>query len=319
MIKKNLIKYTTLFLISSFCLACNNSKKGHNEATDTPTSGKIKIAVDESFRPIIDAELLVFEGIYGNAKIDPIYLPENKLSEQMQKGTVRLIISSKNLSKEEKQFYINKKLVAKEVAIANDAIAIIINKQNRDSILSVDQIKQILTGKIASWKDINSKSSNEKIEVVFDNKNSGTVRYAIDSICKGEKLTSHVSAMDINTDVIEYVNKHKNSIGFIGVSWVSDKDDSTQLSFLKKVQVVSISKEAKATYDNSYQPYQAYIFKKWYPFTRMMYAISTDPKNGLATGFVSFLGSDKGQRIILKSGIVPAVAPTRVVNVRDNY
>jgi phosphate transport system substrate-binding protein len=317
--KKKLTRIAILFLLCSFCLACNSKKGNKEEATETPTSGKIKIAVDESFRPIIDAELLVFQGIYRDAHIEPIYLPENKLSEQLRKGTVNLIISSKTLSQKEKQFFTDNKLVSKELAIAKDAIAIVINKENIDSILSVDQVKQILTGKISSWKELNPKSKSDNIEVVFDNKNSGTVRYAIDSICKGEKLTGHVSAVDKNTDVIEYVNKHKNSIGFIGVSWVSDKDDSTQLSFLKKVQVLSISKQPKATYNNAYQPYQAYVFKGWYPFTRIMYAINTDPKNGVATGFVSFLGSDKGQRIILKSGVLPIIAPSRVVNVRDNY
>lgn len=301
------------------CIACTSKKSSDNAIEESTTSGSIKIAVDESFRPIIDSELLVFQGIYGDATIEPIYLPENKLVEQMEKGSVQLIITSKPLLKSEISYFQNKKLFPKDVAIAKDAIAVIINKENADSTLSVEDIRKILCGEYDSWKKVNPKSKLGNMEVVFDNKNSGTVRYALDSICHGQPLTKTVNALDENTDVIEYVNKHKSSIGFIGVSWVSDRDDSTQLSFLKKVSVVSISREAVATYENSYQPYQAYIYKGWYPFTRTMFAISVDPKNGLPSGFASFLSGDKGQRIILKSGIVPAVAPTRVINVRDNY
>jgi len=304
-----------IFFISLF--SCSSKK--NNEVIDTPTSGKIKIAVDESFRPLIEAELQVFHGIYPEAEIDPVYLPENKLFEQVVKDSVRLIISSKLFTEKEKQFFYNKNLYPKEVAIAKDAIAVLVNRDNPDSILSVDQIKQMLTGKIASWKELNSKSKLGDIQIVFDNKNSGTVRYARDTICKGEILSDLITALDLNTEVVDYVSKNKSSIGFIGAAWVSDRNDSTQMSFLKKIRVVNISSQSNASYDNSYQPYQAYVYNGSYPFTRMMYTISTDPHNGLPSGFVSFLASDKGQRIVLKFGIVPATAPTRVVQVRENY
>jgi phosphate transport system substrate-binding protein len=316
MTNKFIIK--TIVILSCFVsFACTSKKDTAN--LDTPTSGKIKIAVDESFRPIIDSELMVFQAIYGDAQIEPIYLPENKLFEQIGNDSVRLIISSRLFTEKEKKFYLDKKLFPKEVAIAKDAIALIMNRENPDSILSVDQIKQLLTGKISNWSNLNPKSKMGNVEIVFDNKNSGTVRYAKDSICKGEKLTDQITAMDINTEAVDYVSKHKGSIGFIGTSWISDKDDSTQMAFKKKIRVVYVSTEKIANYDNAYQPYPAYVFKGMYPFSRYMYTINTDPKNGLPSGFVSFLAGDKGQRIVLKFGIVPATAPTRVVNVRNNY
>jgi phosphate transport system substrate-binding protein len=55
-----------------------------------------------------------------------------------------------------------------------------------------------------------------------------------------------------------------------------------------------------------------------YPFIRNIWMISTDPHLGLADGFTSFVASDKGQRIILKAGLLPAIAPLRLVNVRKD-
>lgn len=315
----NRLSYLIVSVFILLTVSSCNSKKGNEAVLDTPTSGKIKIAVDETFRPIIDSEIMVFEGIYPNAQIEPIYLPENKLFEQIGNDSVRLIISSRLFSEKEKQFFLRKQLFPKDVAIAKDAIAVVVNNSNSDSILSISQIRDILTGKVTSWKSLNAKSKLDDIEIVFDNVNSSTVRYSIDSICKGDKITSYITALNKNTDVVDYVSKHKGSIGFIGSAWVSDRDDSTQVSFMKKVKIAYLSSQPVADYDNSYQPYAAYVYQGSYPFSRYMYALSTDPRNGLPSGFVSFLASDKGQRIILKFGIVPATAPTRVVQVRETY
>ena len=55
-----------------------------------------------------------------------------------------------------------------------------------------------------------------------------------------------------------------------------------------------------------------------YPLIRNIWMISTDPHLGLADGFISFVSSDKGQRIILKAGLLPAIAPIRLVNIRND-
>jgi phosphate transport system substrate-binding protein len=79
--------------------------------------------------------------------------------------------------------------------------------------------------------------------------------------------------------------------------------------------VAGISNQTIATADNSYQPFQAYIATGQYPFTRYIYAIVTEPRAGLGSGFTSFVASDKGQRIILKTGILPITEPMRLVKI----
>ena len=82
---------------------------------------------------------------------------------------------------------------------------------------------------------------------------------------------------------------------------------------------MSVSESSMPNSENSFKPYQAYMVDKIYPLTRDIYIINAEPRNGLVTGFSSFVASDKGQRIILKAGIIPAVAPTRVVNMRKDF
>jgi phosphate transport system substrate-binding protein len=139
-----------------------------------------------------------------------------------------------------------------------------------------------------------------------------------DSVCQGDPLSSTLTALSTNAEVINYVAKHKDALGIIGVCWISNHGDSTHLSFLNRIKVAALTSREKATWENSYHPYQAYIFQKDYPLTRKIYAINTEPMNGLATGLTAFIAGEKGQRIILKSGIVPDNAPTRIVAVHND-
>jgi phosphate transport system substrate-binding protein len=311
---KNLI-HSIAFSLIILILGCKGINQ--NPYADTPTTGIIKICVDETFKPISEAELMVFHSLYNYARITPLYVTENEAFNNLLKDSVRLIIVSRPLQKEEQDFFAQKKFFPREIKIAEDAIALIVNPANKDTLLSQKNLAKVLSGEISDWKQLNPKSELSKINVVFDNKNSSTVRYAIDSICKGVKLSDHLYALDSNVDVVNYVSRNLNAIGIIGVSWISDRDDSTQMSFLKKIKVVAISGEDIATPDNSFQPYQSYIYDGSYLLTRAIYAIDTEPRNGLATGFMSFLASDKGQRIILKAGILPATAPVRLIKVED--
>jgi phosphate transport system substrate-binding protein len=118
-----------------------------------------------------------------------------------------------------------------------------------------------------------------------------------------------------NLDVVDFVSANANTIGLIGVSWISDSRDPKSLTFLEKIKVAAISTEDVPTAKNAYQPFQAYIATGKYPLTRFLYMILSEPRPGLGSGFTSFVAGDKGQRIILKTGILPYLEPVRIVHV----
>ena len=236
-----------------------------DQYSDTPTTGSIKISVDETFQPIIDSEIPVFQGIYQSAKIKPIYEPEVDAFNRLFKDSVRMIVVSRRLTLKEKDFFLSKQFFPKEIQVALDGIAIICNKNNPDTLLTMQQLKQILLGEITNWKQISPKSKLGTLKTVFDNPKSSTVRYAVDSICGTNKLGKNLTSFVKNSEVLDFVKKTPNAIGLIGVAWVSDRADSTALSFLKNVHVMSISRHDVATEENSFQPLQAYINDGRYP------------------------------------------------------
>jgi len=194
---------------------------------------------------------------------------------------------------------------------------LVVNNSNPDSLITVDQLRQILTGEVTNWNQIYPNSKLGKIVTVFDNPNSSTVRFAIDSICGGKAISANLNAQNTNAEVLEYVARTPQALGLVGVNWLANKLDTTNLSFNDVVSVMSVSNERVATTENSYKPYQAYLFYGYYPLTRNVYIIINDPRSALPSGFTSFLTSQRGQRVILKAGLVPATQPIRVVHVND--
>ena len=308
-------KFLSLFFVLVL-LSCQNKIK--DKFTDTYTAGVIPVAVDINFQPIIQEELDVFEAIYPKAGIVPTYTNEGDAINLLLKDSVRLVIATRPLSVNEEAFLKSKKFSPHSYRLATDGLALIVNNQNPDSLISVSQIRDIFTGHTTQWKDIFPKSKLGKIQVVFDNTNSSTVRYAIDSICSGQPLSTKLYAKKTNLEVIDLVSKSPNSIGIIGVNWLGNHKDTTNLTFKNDVRVMAVSSEAVATVENSYKPFQAYLFYGYYPLTRNVFIILNDPRSSLPSGLTKFLTSDRGQRIILKSGLVPATQPVRIVHTKEN-
>jgi phosphate transport system substrate-binding protein len=302
-----------LMLVLGMALLSACKKNAKTRERDTVTSGFIKISVDESLKPLFETEIDTFTGIYPEAKITARYTSEDVAIQDVLKDSSRIAIVTRPLTKEELEIFKKEKLLAFQTIVAKEAVALILHHENPDSVFSVNDVKAIVDGKMSAWDQVNPKSKLGKIEVVLDNPQSGIVRYLKDSISNVAKLPSYFYGVNSNKEVIDYVAKKPNAIGLIGVSWISDGDDPSVSQFLKIIRVASISKDSTAV-----RPYQAYIANHQYPFRRYVYIISREARAGLGSGFTAFVAGEKGQRIILKSGLVPATVPLRIVEINRN-
>ena len=307
------INYLLAAAAACLIMSCNQSGKVEN----TPTSGNVKIGADETFEPIIETQVSTFEGIYKYADITPSYKAEGEVIKDLLNDSIKIAVLSRDLTEEEKKIFEQKKRVPRVTKIAIDAIALIVNNNNPDTLHTVDQVKEIFSGKVTNWGKLNEKSTLKDITIVFDNNSSSTARYVKDSLLNKAPLPPNTFAANSNKALIDYVAKNNSALGVIGVNWISDLDDSTAVGFMKQIKVIGISADpAPLTTESFYQPFQAYIAQKVYPLRRNLYIINIEGRAGLGTGFASFVAGDKGQRIILKSGLVPATMPVRVIGLR---
>lgn len=320
MIGKKLFRFfIPAALLGGLLSGCNQNKQATQ--LDTPTSGEIRISVDETFAPIIDAQIKTFEGLYERASIKAAHLPEAAAIQALLNDSVRIAVISRDLTPEEKAYFEKLKLTPRVIKIAIDGIAFILNNSNPDTALTTAQLQDIFSGKTTAWQQISSNNTLGPISVVFDNNHSSTLRFVTDSVLRKQPLAPNAFAAKSNPNLVDYVAENKNAIGVIGVNWISDWDDSTAISFLNKVKVVGVMSDKNPAY-GYVRPYQAYLseskqVEKQYPFRRYLYIISREARAGLGTGFASFVAGDKGQRIILKSGLVPATMPVRIVGFQE--
>lgn len=313
---KNILRSGFLFLnLGILCLFVSCGTRGPGQVPDTPTSGNIKISADESFQPVIDAEITTFTSLYQRARVKSDYKPEYDIVNDFMNDSVKVIVTSRKLSENQIQYLRGNLIVARTITFAYDALALITNKTNLDTLLKYNTIKDIFTGEKKTWKDINPKSKLGKVNVIFDNNKSGNIRYFKELFGITDTLGSNFFAVNSNSEVIDYVSRNPDALGIISVNWISDKDDSLSMSFVKKVNTLAVSQQF--INDGSYyRPQQGFIYDKSYPFVREVYLISRETYTGLGSGFIQWATSEQGQRIVLKSGLVPATMPIRLVQIK---
>ncbi|MBD0331694.1 MAG: substrate-binding domain-containing protein [Chitinophagaceae bacterium] len=291
------------WIIISFFLfnSCNSDETA--SLPDTKDRGTIHISADESFKPVIDSQIQVYESSHPKTKIICHYKPEAECLKDFAVDSIRMVIATRAYTENEQNFMQDSLKVSPEkMVIAYDAIAVIVNPSSADSLFTMEEIRSLVRGTFP-----------KKLTPVFDGTTStSTVRFMIDSVLKGEALGKNVIGAKKTQELIDYIAKNPNAVGFLGVSWVGNKEDSTQLSFLKKIKIAHIESTDKP---GAYvQPVQANIYYRRYPMVRDLVYTLKENYQGLGHGFAFFLTGQRGQLIFKRAYLMPALMQFNVRN-----
>ena len=318
-----LMALLTLALVMGSC--------GDQRPKSTSTRGIARIMCDESFQSVLEQEIAVFEYQYPEASIMPDYINEHDALDSLFNNKVDLIIISHDLTADQKKSLKKIGRGYRSKMIAVDAIAVIVNKQNDIDDLSMEDLRDIFTGKVKRWGEVYpTKLKNDTIKVMFDGSGTGVVNYMKEKFLDGGTWGPNVYARGSSSDVFDAVEKYKNVIGFIGVSWItsdlkslekpiSEKYDDLQtnnevslIDFTDRIKVMPLRDDDQI---KPVKPYQAHIYSGEYPLVRPIYAIDASYNGTLDHGFFAFLTGVIGQKIILQTGVLPAAEPVRMVEV----
>ena len=274
---------------------CKSYRQQDAEKPDTPIRGTIHISADESFKPVIDEQVQVYESNHPDARIIVHYKPEADCLKDMLVDSIRMVMVTRASSAAEKAIVADSlKTELKETVIARDAIAVITHPESEDSFFTMNEIKEILRG-----------SFNKNLIPVFDGvKATSTIRYIIDSVLRGDTLTPKAIAARSSEGVVDYIARTPGAIGFIGVSWVGNKEDTAQLGFLKKVKICYL--ESVNIKERYVIPLQVNIADRNYPMVRDLVYILKEKYVGLGHGFSVFLAGEIGQLIFKRAYLMPA-------------
>ena len=310
-------KYIGLTLILGLFLACGNKPK--KDLGYDYEAAAAYFYSDESFYPILDEELDVFMATTAMDSIKAVYTSEQEAIEKFMNLETWLAFTTRRLTENEMLSLNNRSFRPQIIPIAYDGLAIIVNNDNPDTCISVKDFARILTGEVTKWNEVYPNSKLGDIDVVFDNPESSTVRWCVDSILDGKPINSeNIGAVLKSSEVVDWVENHKNAIGIIGSNWLNDKRDTTNVTFKKNITVMKVSRLDSANVHNSYRPYQYYLYNGNYPLIRTIYALLNEPRSGVPSSFAHFCRLPKGQMIFFRASLLPILANLNVreVNVK---
>lgn len=292
------VKFLTLIFL--VFLSANCTKK-EEKKEETILKGTASILVDETLVPIIEDQIEVFESYY-DATLTIVAKSELEVVNSLLEQENKIAVLTRDLSVTEKKVFEQKKIIPRTTKIAIDAIAFIANQNNKDTLIALQDVVSFMQGQ-----------SSSKIKgFVFDNPNSSTVRL-LTSISGIKTIrTDQVYSFKTNEEVIKFVAQNEGMIGVVGVNWLSQPMPKMQ-EFVDKVNVLSVKSLTGKDY---YLPNQNDLAEGKYPLARDLYIVNCQGNSGLGMGFASFVAGDIGQRIILKSGLLPVTMPGRRLNIR---
>jgi len=206
-------------------------------------------------------------------------------------GTTEICASSRDMKEKEKQQAKEKGVEVKEVVVARDGIAVVVNPKNPIKELDMQQIAQIYTGAYTKW---NQAGGNDKEILVFSRESSsGTYAFFQEHVLKNKDYTQKAKLMPATSAIIESVSTDEEAIGYVGLGYA--------VAAGKKVKIIGVKADANSPV---VMPSDETVTSGQYSISRPLYLYVPAKTAAEVASFVDFCLSDAGQAIVKKDGYV---------------
>lgn len=203
-------------------------------------------------------------------------------------GTTDIAMSSRKIKMDERLKLQDAGKAYKEVIIANDALAVIVNPDNKVIQLTREQLEDIFTGKVINWKQVGG--DDMKIVAYARETSSGTYEFFKEHVMNKKNYSSACLNMPATGAIIESVSKTKGAIGYVGLAYVG-----------KDVKTLAVSYDKGKTF---VKPSVENAKNKTYPVVRPLYYYYNTKVEKNVKPFIDYVLSTEGQQIVDKVGYV---------------
>jgi len=285
-----------LLLVSLLALpGCGHERK------ETYSSGETTIYVSESILPVMEQQVSDFQKAYPKATVHLKETTDRDAIVRLINGETKLAIVTRNLNPEEQLVIRQNNITVNPIRFGIDGIAVIVNRKSPLDSLTIQQLTAMVKGRTTEWKQV-QKNLSGHISHAMTGVNTSIYEILTRTLLEGQNLNCTLLPCTTSSHVIETVEKKPNAIGYVGLNWLTGNKRHN-------VKIIKIG-DATVSYDSvsksrTLLPHQFYLWKKVYPFTRELFALSTDKNAGLPAGFTVYLMSGPGQKTMLNAGLVP--------------
>ena len=270
--KKKLISILAGTLLVGSLVGCSNG--GGSGASD---ASKITVSGSTSVGPTMEVLAENYQKANEGVTIEVQQVGSSAGITNTIDGTSQIGMSSRDLKDEEKSEGLE------EYQIAIDGIAVITNTANDVKDLTMDQIKDIYTGKITNWKEVGGKDA--QIVVVSREDGSGT-RDGFQEIVgfESEELTGDAQISDGSGNIKTTVQGNENAIGYISFGYLDDSINSVKIGGV--------------------EPTEENVYNDSYPISRPFLLVTKGEATDDAKAFIDYILSDDGQNTIKEEGFM---------------
>jgi len=204
-------------------------------------------------------------------------------------GSTDIAMSSRRIKFDEKMKIQDAGKAVKEVVVAYDALAVVVNPQNKVSELTREQLADIFTGKIKNWKEVGG--ADMKIIPYSRETSSGTYEFFKTSVMKNKNYMNGIMSMPATGAIVQSVSQTPGAIGYIGLAYLN-----------KNVKALSVSYDGGKKYVT---PSVVNAMNKTYPIVRPLYYYYLIKDQKKVMPFIDYVLSPVGQKIVSEIGYVP--------------
>lgn len=282
--------------------------------TETPTSGKLEALVTESLAPLMQKEADEFQRLYPEASVRILATSTRDAIVQLLNDSVSFIVVDRQLNEEEQGVAKKYEITYVETKIAEDALAVLVHKQNPMENISLTSLEKILSGKLSAWRNVPESKWSGTIELALTPRNSGAYELLTNHFFQLQEPIIPRIVLESQHEVFKYVAMNERAAGFISLTALHDTIGQPETKqFKTSTRVLAVG--GKDTAKTFVKLHQANIYRQLYPLHYPVYIYTTAKHASLAAGFSAFITSVPGQKIILYAGLVPATMPVRLVQI----
>jgi len=288
----------------------------------SPTEGTLEVYCSESVSPAVGKIADEFMILYQKAHITIHPVPTRAAIVKLLNNETTLVVASRTFNQDELNVIKKYKIDVDSVRVALDGVAVIVNHDNPLTQINTDQLRQVFAGEVKSWDKIDKKFQG-RIIPALESPNSGTIEYFKDRVLGNEKFSEAYPCTTM-ANVYAFVRDNQGAIGLISSNWLNSgqdllpgKKEAPKALEVAEVDSTSMKYIDPNSFGSYYYPYQAHIYRRYYPLTRPIFFLSRDFNDGVGAGFLTFAASASGQKIFLNNGLVPATMPVRLVQLNN--
>lgn len=304
-------RYIIIFVIVLFFFlgGCDFSTK-----RSVTTIGELTVGVDEGIQPVVKKEADEFMRLNEESKITVIVKTTKELIADLNNGELKTIVSGRDLTPEEDEIFKSNNIELKKNRFALDGIGIIVNPANPVRRMNFNELREIFSGEVTEWEKFTGNTIppfKGKIDVFIARKNASIHDIFKSKVLGNSDFGRGSKICSTSAQMMTEIKTNKNAIGFISMTWITVSNDTLDES-VKPLKIASVDPQTGKVGDYV-GLHQAYIADKSYPLTTEVFILSSDFSMNVSVGFTSFMLSYDGQRIVLKSGLVPVTQPVRII------